>query len=124
MTPQVVTFVAVCAMLTAPVMVVAALAGRRPWAFSAWIASAVVAGFLIGGLVGWSARPSAWQMPFWQTVDASMNAAKYGHPVESQAERVLLYFVYAAVLGAIGAAVMAVTGARLRIRCRHPGLVV
>ena len=46
-------------------------------------------------------------MPLWQTAEASANFAKYGHPIEYQAERVLLYFLFAGVLGTVVAALAA-----------------
>ncbi|HEY3442747.1 MAG TPA: hypothetical protein VGK29_18450 [Paludibaculum sp.] len=70
-------------------------------------ASILLAGFLIGGAIGWACRPDAWTMPLWQTAEASMNFAKYGHPLEAQAERVLLYFLYGGVLGTAAAALAA-----------------
>lgn len=64
------------------------------------------AGFLLGGLAGWSQRPAEWQAGIWQTAHASVNAATYGHVYESQAERVLLYFIYGGILGTVIAGVL------------------
>ncbi len=71
------------------------------------ITAMVLAGFLLGGAIGWACRPDAWTMPLWQTAEAAGNAEKYGHPLESQAERVLLYFLFSGVLGAAAAALAA-----------------
>ena len=79
----------------------------RKEAFPLATASILLAGFLIGGVIGWSCRPDAWTMPLWQTAEASVNFAKYGHPIEYQAERVLLYFLFAGVLGTVVAALAA-----------------
>ena len=56
-----------------------------------------LAGFLLGGLAGWSQRPAEWQAGIWQIAHVSVNAARYGHAYESQAERVLLYFIYGGI---------------------------
>ena len=69
--------------------------------------------YLGGGLIGWQLRPPQWNMPFAQTFEAAFNAEKYGHQVESQAERVLMYPWYTAVLCSI--AVAAGTGLVLRL---------
>jgi hypothetical protein len=74
----------------------------------------VGAAFLIGGVAGWMLRPPQWPMPFRQTLEAAGNAAKYGHNLESQAERVLMYPWYLAVLCAIVAA--AAAGVMFRLR--------
>ena len=73
-------------------------------------ALAVVIGFLAGGVVGWAVVPAQWTASFWTTVEAAGNAAKYGHSFEHTAERVLLYFLYSALLGGItfGAAGLAI----------------
>ncbi len=39
----------------------------------------IAAGFLVGVFAGWWLRPSGWRLPFWETMDAAFNAAKYGH---------------------------------------------
>ena len=69
-------------------------------------AGALVLGFLLGGLAGWSQRPAEWQAGIWQTASASVDAATYGHAYESQAERVLLFFIYGGFAGAVGAALV------------------
>jgi uncharacterized membrane protein YhiD involved in acid resistance len=66
----------------------------------------LLAGFLLGGLVGWSQRPAEWQAGIWQTAHVSVNAATYGHAYESQAERVLLYFIYGGILGTVVAGLL------------------
>lgn len=74
------------------------------------------AGYLIGGVIGWRLRPAQWRMAFGQTFEAALNAEKYGHTLESQAERVLMYPWYMAVLCSIAVAVAA--GLILRLRRR------
>lgn len=66
----------------------------------------LLAGFLLGGLAGWSQRPAEWQAGIWQTAHVSVNAATYGHAYESKAERVFLYFVYGGILGTVVAGVL------------------
>jgi len=60
---------------------------------------AVVAGFLAGGALGWAYVPAEWTASIWTTIDAAGNSVKYGEPFEHTAERALMYFFYAAVLG-------------------------
>ena len=45
--------------------------------------------------------PAQWTASFWTTLDASVNAAKYGAVFEQAAERALMYFFFPAELGAI-----------------------
>ena len=61
--------------------------------------AAVAIGFLAGGVIGWTAVPAEWTASIWTTIDATGNAAKYGHAFEHTAERALMYFFYAALLG-------------------------
>jgi len=71
------------------------------------IAGLLLLGFLLGGSIGWANRPNAWTMPLWQTAQASVDSNQYGHEIESQAERVVLYFLFGGVLGAAAAALAA-----------------
>jgi len=68
-------------------------------------AAIVTVGYVAGGVLGWVLRPAQWTMPLAQTFDAAGNASKYGHVIESQAERVLMYPWYTAVLCSAGVAV-------------------
>jgi hypothetical protein len=76
----------------------------------AFVPLAIVIGFLVGGVIGWAFVPAQWTASFWTTVEAAGDAVKYGESVEHTAERVLLYFLYPAVLGAaaFGAAALVV----------------
>ena len=82
-------------------------------------AGVLIACVLLGGLTGWSQRPAEWQLGLWQTARVSVDAATYGHAYESQAERVLLYFVYGGMLGSM-TAVLLMIALRRRFRERPP----
>jgi hypothetical protein len=75
---------------------------------------ALVLGFLLGGVVGWSQRPAEWHADIWHTASASVDAATYGHDYESKAERVLLFFVYGGFGGAACAALIVGVSRKLR----------
>ena len=96
----------------APILAGVFIAGRflrcrgRPIALAAL---AVVIGFLAGGVLGWAVVPAQWTASFRTTVEAAGNAAKYGHPFEHMAERVLLYSLYPALLGGVGFGVAGLT---------------
>jgi len=65
-----------------------------------WLARcAVVSGFLAGGAIGWVYVPAEWTASIWTTIDAAGNSVKYGEPFEHTAERALMYFFSAALLG-------------------------
>ena len=73
-----------------------------------WLARcAVVAGFLAGGVIGWASVPAEWTASIWTTIDASGNSVKYGEPFEHTAERALMYFFFAALLGELAFGVAA-----------------
>jgi len=76
----------------------------------AFVPLAIVIGFLAGGVLGWAFVPAQWTASFWTTVEAAGDAVKYGEPFEHTAERVLLYCLYPALLGAtaFGAAALVV----------------
>ena len=76
---------------------------------------------LAGGLVGWWIRPSQWRLSFRDTVRLSVNARQYGHALESQAERVLLYPLDCAFLGVIVSSVSALVLANPRSSHRTLG---
>ena len=68
---------------------------------------AVVAGFLAGGAIGWASVPAEWTASIWTTIDAAGNSVKYGEAFEHTAERALMYFFYAALLGELAFGVAA-----------------
>ena len=68
---------------------------------------AVLIGFVAGGRVGWAFVPAQWTASFWTTVEAAVNAAKYGESFEHMAEHALLYVFYSGLLGAVASGVAA-----------------
>jgi len=77
------------------------------WRRASILAVIIGLSFAVGGLVGWSQRPTEWSAGLWQTAVASVHADTYGHVYESKAERVLLFFMYGGMLGALVGAVIA-----------------
>lgn len=74
----------------------------------------IIAGFLAGGAIGWSLRPFEWHMPVWETFYAGVHSDIYGHELESKAERVALYLLFTADLGAVAAGVATIATRRFR----------
>lgn len=95
---------AICVM---PAVLLIGLVGAR-WNFGkAWRTAVLAAplGYVLGGLLGWLCVPG-WMASFWTTVDATMNAARYGSAFEYTAERVVLYVIYGGTLGSLAAALV------------------
>ena len=74
------------------------------------------AGALVTGLSVWRLALSVWTLPFWTTLAASVNAEKYGHPLEHEAEQILTLLIFAAVLGGAATAGTAALGGRMSRR--------
>lgn len=113
-------FTVICLVCVLPIAVAAIAIGAR-WDVgraTRLTGTAVPAGFLTGGLIGWMTVPSVWTASLWVTIDASMNAAKYGAAFEHTAEHALLYFLYPGILGALIAAVASIVATR--VGARHP----
>lgn len=67
-----------------------------------WLpAVAVAGGFLAGGLIGWSFVPVDWTASIWTTIEAAGDSVKYGEMFEHTAERALMWFFYAALIGEV-----------------------
>jgi hypothetical protein len=100
------------AVVLAPVLSAVSIAGRlfKRGRLNLLGPAAVAIGFLAGGVIGWRSVPAEWTASIWTTIDAAGNAAKYGHAFEHTAERALMYFFYAALLGelALGLAALLV----------------
>lgn len=108
-------FGVISAGLVLPLVEMAATAGAR-WSLRRALIlafAAVPLGYVAGGLVGWARVPAAWTASLWVTIDASMNAAKYGDAFEHSAERALDYFLVGGTGGALAFAVLAVVGTRI-----------
>ncbi|SPE41100.1 membrane hypothetical protein [Candidatus Sulfopaludibacter sp. SbA3] len=74
------------------------------------ITGSFILGALVSVLVVWRLVPSEWSLPFWTTLQAAVDAQKYGHPVEHYAEGfVLILLVAGALGGAVGAGVAALS---------------
>jgi hypothetical protein len=89
-------------------------------ACSTLIAGSFILGALLSAVLVWQLLPSEWNLPFWTTLKASVDAEKYGHPVEHYAEQVVLLMTFAAMVGgAICSAAIAFSTKLLR-KPAHP----
>ena len=70
-----------------------------------FVLGAVASGFLV-----WHLVPSGWTLPFWTTLAATVDAEKYGHPIEHQAEQIMTVLFFAAALGGAAGAGAAALG--------------
>jgi hypothetical protein len=85
-----------------PVAIALVIASRRHDRLIALAPVGALAGFVAGGVAGWtSLLPAQWTASFWRTVEAAGDSAKYGEAFEHTAERALMYLLYPAELGAI-----------------------
>jgi pheromone shutdown protein TraB len=74
--------------------------------------------YISAGLI-WTVVSADWGLSFLTTLEASVNSAKYGHPVEHRAETMVAWLLMLSTLAALVAgAVAAVVDAE--IRRRHP----
>ena len=83
------------------------------------IAGAFLAGALLSGSLAWHALPSEWSLPFWTTLRASANAAKYGHAVEHYAQGVVVMMASAAAIGGAACSAAVALGSRLLRKPAH-----
>ena len=85
----------------------------------------ITGAFVLGALASifgiWHLVPSGWTLPFWTTLEASVNAKQYGHPVEHYAQGIVLMLIFGAALGGGVGAATAVLGVMLRRRMAHAG---
>jgi hypothetical protein len=109
-------FIALLPVALAVLAVRFARSGRRPTAlipaFVMWV------GYWIGGLGSWALVAPRWPMPFWQTLAASVDAETYGHPLEHQAENILVFVLFAAVLTALASWGTTWVAGRVRLHYR------
>ena len=61
----------------------------------------MLCGYAGGAALIWNLRPSDWKLPLSETFAASVDAVKYGHPVEHYAEAILVWMMFASVAGAV-----------------------
>jgi hypothetical protein len=89
-----------------------AIRKRGPWG-RVLKALAFVVGSCGSGGLAWSSVPSEWTLAFWTTVQAAVNADKYGHPIEHTAENILVFVTFACVAG--GALSAGITAGSLKL---------
>jgi hypothetical protein len=70
--------------------------GRRTWQLPAGSAL----GYLAGGLLVWSLVPRSWRLSLWETLHAAFDVQKFGHPIEHVAESIVVWQMFAGVIGA------------------------
>jgi hypothetical protein len=112
------TFVLVSLFFVIPI-VEATVAACARWSIRRSLAlacAAIPVGYVAGGLIGWLNVPTEWETSLGMTIDATMNAAKYGSAFEHTAERVVIYFFIGGILGALVAAVGVLVAVRNRAR--------
>jgi hypothetical protein len=69
---------------------------RRSWQ----VRASAVLGYFAGGLLVWSLVPGSWRLSLWETLHAAFDVEKYGHPVEHVAESIVVWQMFAGVVGA------------------------
>lgn len=89
--------------------------GRRP---SSRVVSWAILGYVAAGVGIWLLVPSEWNLSFPQTLAASVDSRKYGHPIEHYAESVLVVMLFACVLGSVVFSAIAAFGGRMVRRTR------
>jgi hypothetical protein len=93
--------------LVALVLLFAKIRKRGPWVMVLMAVSFVV-GSCAGGALAWSSVPPDWSLPFGTTMEAAVNAEKYGHAIEHAAENILVFVTFASVVGGtLSAGIMA-----------------
>lgn len=92
---------------------------NRRHAVGLLICSAMIAGYLAGGILCWNLVAAEWNMPFWTTVQASVDAEKYGHPLEHRAEVILVWVLFCGVAGGLASGAGAAVAAGLRTRLQR-----
>jgi hypothetical protein len=93
-------------------VIVAVLAwqDRRVKRLSAGLLTAVVmlVVFFTSAVLLWSLGTADWKLSFLTTLEASVNAEEYGHPIESRAERIVVWLlIYSTMAAGLAGAVTA-----------------
>jgi hypothetical protein len=83
------------------------------------LAAAILGGYLAGGALAWSRVPAAWNLSFSETMAASVDAEKYGHPVEHFAESTMVLVLAGSTAAGAITAVLAAIALRF-LRRPHP----
>jgi len=99
--------------LVALVLLFASIRQRGPWGMVLMAVSFVV-GSCAGGALAWSSVPPDWSLPFRTTMEAAVNAEKYGHAIEHAAENILVFVTFASVVG--GTLCAGITAGTLKLR--------
>ena len=78
------------------------------------LSASVLLGYIGGAALVWRLLPPAtWQISFWQTLAASVDAETYGHPTEHYAENLVVAMFVASGGGALISGILAAAVARL-----------
>jgi hypothetical protein len=118
MAASIVVFTGMCVVALLPFVAAVWFIGSR-WSTREALRAAflvVPLGFLAGGCLGWALVPDIWPASLWVTIDAAMNAARFGDQFENLAEHVLMYPLYLGIVGATGAAVLSLLALKLSAR--------
>jgi hypothetical protein len=95
--------------------IVVTLADRRPCPVR--VPAGMLCGYIAGARFVWTLVPRDWTLPFWTTLAATVNAEKYGHPLEHSAEGIVIWIMFGAVVGAVvGGFLTHIAGDRMRQR--------
>ena len=79
--------------------IVVTLVDRRPCPVC--VPAGTLCGYFAGALFVLTLVPRDWALPFWETLAATVDAEKYGHPVEHAAEVIVIWMLFGAVAGAV-----------------------
>jgi hypothetical protein len=83
------------------------------------VTSSFALGLYCGGWLAWSLIASSWAMPFWTTIEASVDAEKYGHLIEHTAENILFVVTLASMCCGVLSVIIAAFGTRSIARLKH-----
>jgi hypothetical protein len=78
--------------------------------------------YISAGLI-WKLGTADWDLSFLATVDAAGNAAKYGHPVEHRAERIVVWLLIYSTAAAVFAGVVSAAVRHSRVRRQGERLI-
>jgi hypothetical protein len=79
-----------------------------------------IQGALLSAFLVWQLLPAEWNLPFWTTLKATVDAKKYGHAVEHYAEGVAMMMTFAAVFGGGICAAAIALGTKVLRKPAHP----